>query len=153
LRKNNFQEDKIIYELTEDVNEIVVNDPIEIIPVNEIDGTDIKKSGFDNYEKQKKGEKIFTDEKNVDPTPLNSSIADGLSRRTDSRKIKLKEFNYNFSKAKRMSDMENEPAFKRAGVELKKSTSTDKSRTIVSEDSEGEINLRTNNSFLHDNVD
>tara|TARA_Y200000002_G_scaffold88100_3_gene70392 strand:+ start:2053 stop:3834 length:1782 start_codon:yes stop_codon:yes gene_type:complete len=153
LRKNNYKEDKIIYELTEDVNEIVVNDPIEIIPVNEIDGTDIKKSGFDNYEKQKKGEKIFTDEKNVDPTPLNSSIADGLSRRTDSRKIKLKEFNYNFSKAKRMSDMENEPAFKRAGVELKKSTSTDKSRTTVSEDSEGEINLRTNNSFLHDNVD
>ena len=153
LRKNNYKEDKIIYELTEDVNEIVVNDPIEIIPVNEIDGTDIKKSGFDNYEKQKKGEKIFTDEKNVDPTPLNSSIADGLSRRTDSRKIKLKEFNYNFSKAKRMSDMENEPAFKRAGVELKKSTSTEKSRTTVSEDSEGEINLRTNNSFLHDNVD
>ena len=153
LRKNNYKEDKIIYELTEDVNEIVVNDPIEIIPVNEIDGTDIKKSGFDNYEKQKKGEKIFTDEKNIDPTPLNSSIADGLSRRTDSRKIKLKEFNYNFSKAKRMSDMENEPAFKRAGVELKKSTSTDKSRTTVSEDSEGEINLRTNNSFLHDNVD
>ena len=153
LSKNNYKEDKIIYELTEDVNEIVVNDPIEIIPVNEIDGTDIKKSGFDNYEKQKKGEKIFTDEKNVDPTPLNSSIADGLSRRTDSRKIKLKEFNYNFSKAKRMSDMENEPAFKRAGVELKKSTSKDKSRTTVSEDSEGEINLRTNNSFLHDNVD
>ena len=153
MRKNNYKDDKIIYELTEDVNEIVVNDPIEIIPVNEIDGTDIKKSGFDNYEKQKKGEKIFTAEKNVDPTPLNSSIADGLSRRTDSRKIKLKEFNYNFSKAKRMSDMENEPAFKRAGVELKKSTSTDKSRTTVSEDSEGEINLRTNNSFLHDNVD
>ena len=153
LRKNNHKEDKIIYELTEDVNDIVVNDPIEIIPVNEVDGTDIKKSGFDNYEKHKKEEKIFYDEKNVDPTPLNSSIADGLSRRTDSRKIKLKEFNYNFSKAKRMSDMENEPAFKRAGVKLKKSTSTDKSRTSVSEDSEGEINLRTNNSFLHDNVD
>jgi cell division protein FtsZ len=27
------------------------------------------------------------------------------------------------------------------------------SRTSVSEDSNGEINLRTNNSFLHDNVD
>ena len=49
--------------------------------------------------------------------------------------------------------MENEPAFKRAGVDLNEFESTKASRTSVSEDSNGEINLRTNNSFLHDNVD
>ena len=153
LMKNNFNEKKIIYELNEDVSEIVVNDPIEIIAVNEVDGTDIKKSGFDNYDEQKIEITNNSYEKNIESTPLNSSIADGLSRRTDFRKIKLKEFNYNFSKAKRISDMEKEPAFKRVGVKLKKSNSTEKSRTILGEESEGEINLRTNNSFLHDNVD
>ena len=153
LMKNNFNEKKIIYELNEDVNDIVVNDPIEIIAVNEVDGTDIKKSGFDSYDEQKIEITNNSYEKNIESSPLNSSIADGLSRRTDFRKIKLKEFNYNFSKAKRISDMENEPAFKRAGVKLKKSNSKDKSRSTLSEDSEGDINLRTNNSFLHDNVD
>ena len=29
--------------------------------------------------------------------PLNSSISDGLSKRTEERKIKLKEYNYNFA--------------------------------------------------------
>jgi len=153
LMKNNFNEKKIIYELNEDVNDIVVNDPIEIIAVNEVDGTDIKKSGFDSYDEQKIEITNNFYEKNIESTPLNSSIADGLSRRTDFRKIKLKEFNYNFSKAKKISDMEKEPAFKRTGVKLKKSNSKDKSRITLNEDSEGEINLRTNNSFLHDNFD
>ena len=49
--------------------------------------------------------------------------------------------------------MENEPAFKRAGVSLGNVDQFKSSRTVVSEDSNGEINLRTNNSFLHDNVD
>jgi cell division protein FtsZ len=58
----------------------------------------------------------INDEKEIILNPLNSSIADGLSRRTEERKIKLKEFNYNFNKAKNLINMENEPAFKRAGI-------------------------------------
>ena len=49
--------------------------------------------------------------------------------------------------------MEKEPAFKRAGVNLEDAELVKASRTSVSEDTNGEINLRTNNSFLHDNVD
>jgi cell division protein FtsZ len=85
--------------------------------------------------------------------PMNSSIAEGLAKRTEDRKIKLKEYNYNFNKAKRISEMEKEPAFKRAGVNLEDAELVKASRTSVSEDTNGEINLRTNNSFLHDNVD
>ena len=85
--------------------------------------------------------------------PINCSISEGLAKRTQARKIKLKEYNYNFSKVKRISEMENEPAFKRAGVNLEDIESVKTSRTSVSEDTNGEINLRTNNSFLHDNVD
>jgi len=154
LNKNKDITDKIIHELVEDVNEIIVNDPIHIIPVSEVDGSDTKKSGFDNYTKSK----VETDSSKIKENkkvlnPLNSSIADGLAKRTEARKIKLKEYNYNFSKAKRISEMEKEPAFKRAGIDLDDVDTVKASRTSISEDSNGETNLRTNNSFLHDNVD
>ena len=154
LNKNKDISDKIIHELVEDVNEIIVNDPIHIIPVSEVDGSDTKKSGFDDYTKLKAdtdSSKIKENKKVLNP--LNSSIADGLAKRTEARKIKLKEYNYNFSKAKRISEMEKEPAFKRAGIDLEDVDAVKASRTSISEDSNGETNLRTNNSFLHDNVD
>ena len=154
LNKNKDISDKIIHELVEDVNEIIVNDPIHIIPVSEVDGSDTKKSGFDDYTKlnaDTDSSKIKENKKVLNP--LNSSIADGLAKRTEARKIKLKEYNYNFSKAKRISEMEKEPAFKRAGIDLEDVDSVKTSRTSISEDSNGETNLRTNNSFLHDNVD
>jgi cell division protein FtsZ len=154
LNKHKDITDKIVHELVEDVNEIIVNDPIHIIPVSEVDGSDTKKSGFDDYTKLKAetvSSQIKENKKVLNP--LNSSIADGLAKRTEARKIKLKEYNYNFSKAKRISEMEKEPAFKRAGIDLDDVDSVKVSRTNISEDSNGETNLRTNNSFLHDNVD
>ena len=154
IAKNNDYSDKIVHELVEDVNEIIVNDPIHIIPVNQVDGSEIKKSGIDDYSKLKETNE-FSDLKESKRVinPINSSIADGLAKRTEDRKIKLKEYNYNFNKAKRISEMEKEPAFKRAGVNLEDAALEKASRTSVSEDTNGEINLRTNNSFLHDNVD
>ena len=154
IKNNKDYSDKIVHELIEDVNEIIVNDPIHIIPVSEVDGSEIKKSGVDDYSKSKEETNSSNlKENNKVFNPINSSIAEGLAKRTEDRKIKLKEYNYNFSKAKRISDMEKEPAFKRAGVSLEDVESVKASRTSVSEDSNGEINLRTNNSFLHDNVD
>ena len=154
IKNNKDYSDKIVHELIEDVNEIIVNDPIHIIPVSEVDGSEIKKSGVDDYSKLKEETNSSNlKENNKVFNPINSSIAEGLAKRTEDRKIKLKEYNYNFSKAKRISDMEKEPAFKRAGVSLEDVESVKTSRTSISEDSNGEINLRTNNSFLHDNVD
>jgi len=154
ITNNKDYSDKIVHELIEDVNEIIVNDPVHIIPVSEVDGSEIKKSGVDDYSKSKEETNSSNlKENNKVFNPINSSIAEGLAKRTEDRKIKLKEYNYNFSKAKRISDMEKEPAFKRAGVSLEDVESVKASRTSVSEDSNGEINLRTNNSFLHDNVD
>ena len=154
IAKNNDYSEKIVHELIEDVNEIIVNDPIHIIPVNQVDGSEIKKSGIDDYSKLKETNE-FSDLKESKRVinPINSSIADGLAKRTEDRKIKLKEYNYNFNKAKRISEMEKEPAFKRAGLNLEDTELVKASRTSVSEDTNGEINLRTNNSFLHDNVD
>ena len=158
LKKHIIDSDKIIHELIEDVNEIEVNSPVHIIPVTEVNGINANKSGIDDYEIDIKSVEpsslnLNIDNKEMVLNPLNSSIADGLSKRTEERKIKLKEYNYNFTKANNIKSMENEPAFKRAGVSLDDIDQFKPSRSVVSEDSNGEINLRTNNSFLHDNVD
>jgi len=147
LKKQNIDSDKIIHELIEDINEIEVNNPIHIIPVTEVTATKANKSSFDDYvpKPNDKATININDEKEITLNPLNSSIADGLSRRTEERKIKLKEFNYNFNKAKNLINMENEPAFKRAGINF---DSVEKIK-----DSNGEINLQIDKSFLHDNVD
>ena len=158
LKKQTIESDKIVHELIEDVNEIEVVNPVHIIPVTEISGINANKSGVDDYEIINKTveplvSEIKTDNSEVVLNPLNSSIADGLSKRTEERKIKLKQYNYNFTKANNIKSMENEPAFKRAGVSLDSIDQFKSSRSVISEDSNGEINLRTNNSFLHDNVD
>ena len=147
LKKQNIDSNKIIHELIEDINEIEVNNPIHIIPVTEVTATKANKSSFDDYvpKSNDKATINVNDEKEIALNPLNSSIADGLSRRTEERKIKLKEFNYNFNKAKNLINMENEPAFKRAGINF------DDVEKI--KDSNGEINLQIDKSFLHDNVD
>ena len=158
LKKHIIDSDKIIHELIEDVNEIEVNSPVHIIPVTEVNGINANKSGIDDYEIDIKSVEpsslnLNIDNKEMVLNPLNSSIADGLSKRTEERKIKLKEYNYNFTKANNIKSMENEPAFKRAGVSLDDIDQFKPSRSFISEDSNAEINLRTNNSFLHDNVD
>ena len=147
LKKQNIDSNKIIHELIEDINEIEVNNPIHIIPVTEVTAIKANKSSFDDYvpKSNDKATINVNDEKEIILNPLNSSIADGLSRRTEERKIKLKEFNYNFNKAKNLINMENEPAFKRAGINF------DDVEKI--KDSNGEINLQIDKSFLHDNVD
>ena len=158
LKKQIIESDKIVHELIEDINEIEVVNPVHIIPVTEVNGINANKSGIDDYEIINKtveplASEVKNDNNEVVLNPLNSSIADGLSKRTEERKMKLKQYNYNFTKANNIKSMENEPAFKRAGVSLDSIDQFKSSRTVISEDSNGEINLRTSNSFLHDNVD
>jgi cell division protein FtsZ len=78
-----------------------------------------------------------------------------LKTTADQRKSKLKKFNYNFRNASQnIEDIEKEPAYKRQGVELNnRPGESNKTRLTVSSDENDEIQLRSNNSFLHDNVD
>ena len=155
LKKQNIDSNKIIHELIEDINEIEVNNPIHIIPVTEVTATKANKSSFDDYvpKSNDKATINVNDEKEIILNPLNSSIADGLSRRTEERKIKLKEYNYNFNKAKNLRNMENEPAFKRAGINFDNVEKIKASSNSFVKDSNREINLQIDKSFLHDNVD
>jgi len=87
--------------------------------------------------------------------PINSPISDMLKERAAERRRKMKDFNYKFNNAK-IDDIEKVPAYKRQGVDLKEvqhSSETDISRTSIGLDDNDEIQLRSNNSFLHDNVD
>lgn len=88
--------------------------------------------------------------------PMNSPIDELLRERADERRRKLKNFNYKFrNSASGVDEIEKEPAYKRQGIDLSTNPRPESrvSRTSLGEDSNDEIQLRSNNSFLHDNVD
>jgi len=172
------QEDAIVkFDLTDDVSAIEVNDHVEVIPVTEVSDTGVKRYSLDDYmDEESASEKnipqaaedgIVFEKKTVESPaeetpsaesidPLNSTIEESLKSRTDERKRKLKEFNYKFNNnANRIEDIEKQPAYKRAGIELNDNKPTDSkaSRTSLGTDSNDDMQLRSNNSFLHDNVD
>ena len=87
--------------------------------------------------------------------PLNSPIADLQLQRSKERRLKMKEFNYKFNNSK-IDEIEKEPAYKRLGIDLDEvnhSSENNESRLTLNLDENEDIQLRTNNSFLHDNVD
>ena len=83
------------------------------------------------------------------------TIEETLKLRADERRRKLKDFNYKFhNNPSRMDELEKEPAYKRAGVDLSSAKMTNNtSRTSLGIDSNNDTQLRSNNSYLHDNVD
>ncbi len=88
-------------------------------------------------------------------SPLSLTIAQ-LQERAEERRQKMKGFNYKFTDQvnKNIDEIEKQPAYKRLGVDLNDSNATkSKTKTALSKDSDDDIQLRSNNSFLHDNVD
>ncbi|HLW62933.1 MAG TPA: cell division protein FtsZ [Flavobacterium sp.] len=87
-------------------------------------------------------------------SPTENSINEILRNRAEERKRKMKEFNHKFNATNsQLHDLEKEPAYKRMGVDLTQNQESNVSRTSLSSDRNNEIQLRSNNSFLHDNVD
>lgn len=165
------------------LNDIQVNDHVELITVTETneEGSDIRYALDDYIEAESsmnvsqpvvdkvveevQEEVVFERkviEEDVIEAPLEEDLEDTelpiseiLKQRTAERRRKMKDFNYKFNTAK-IDDIEKVPAYKRQGVNLdesKHSSETDISRTSVGLDDNDDIQLRTNNSFLHDNVD
>jgi cell division protein FtsZ len=93
---------------------------------------------------------------NINETsPMEMSIEESLRHRAEERRRKMKEFNYKFqNSASRVDEIEREPAYKRMGLDISNSNiEHNKSRMSIGTDSNDDIQLRSNNSFLHDNVD
>ncbi len=165
-----------------DLNSIEVKDHVEIVPITEVSGGGVKRYSLDDYQEvenhlnkakpSKKNEieeeeDIVFEKKTVsapevpnteigeDEDPINSPISKLLSDRSEERKRKMKEFNYKFKNSpSRIDEIEKQPAYKRMGIDLndKSENETNMSRTSINTDDD-EIELRRNNSFLHDNVD
>lgn len=179
-------ESKIVFDLSEAaVNEIVVNEPVQFVPMTELNEEGIIKYSLEEYMELENDllnskpaaaativEEPIAAELNItmkveetekpasvvsqfeDISPVEMTIEETLKHRADDRRRKLKEFNYKFhNNPSKIEEMEKEPAYKRLGVDLSQNTQDTNSRMSIGTDSNDDTQLRSNNSFLHDNVD
>lgn len=178
--QKNFNEDenRILFALEDEVKDLKVKDHIEIITVTEANESGEKRYALDDFTSYEssmnktKTKTIDIDEEIVfekkvmasntaenlergEIDPMNSPISDLLKERADERRRKMKDFNHKFNSAK-VDEFERIPAYKRQGVNLDEtyhSSETKTSRMSVGKDDNDDVQLRSNNSFLHDNVD
>ena len=171
-----------VFTLEDNVNEIEVKDYIELIPVTEANEDGEMRYALDDHiileqtDKSYEGgkleapveieeemvftkvtikERVVTSIPEEKQDPFNSPISKTLIDRADERRQKMKAFNYKFNTSK-IEEIEKEPAYKRQGVSLddvEHSSETHASRTTIGLDDNEEVQLRSNNSYLHDNVD
>ena len=175
-------ENKILFELTNETRNIVVNQAVEMVPITELNENGIIKYSLEEYMEVendfltskpvasiaaepiaeelnltiKKVEEVSNFSASYEEvSPIDMSIEDTLKLRADERRRKLKDFNYKFhNNPSRMDELEKEPAYKRSGVDLSNARfNNNVSRTSIGTDSNNDPQLRSNNSFLHDNVD
>ena len=90
-----------------------------------------------------------------DQTPFDKTIIETASLENKKRMVHLKEFNYSFkNNLSNIDELEKEPAYKRYGLNIDESESSHNLPKIVIETDENDsVKLKSNNSFLHDNVD
>lgn len=166
--------------IVKSISDIQVHDPIEVRPQEEVAQEGVTRYSLEDYEaveshlnqarpQLESGDDqeivfetrtIETEEEELPDDevadPLNTPIAKLLRDRTEERKRKMKEFNYKFrNSASKIDEIEKQPAYKRMGIELDEvdQEDTSLSRTSINIDDDDQIDLRSNNSFLHDNVD
>ena len=85
-------------------------------------------------------------------SPLDLTIVE-LQKRAQERREKMKGFNYKFNDqlSKNIDEIERQPAYKRQGLDLSVNAPISKVKTAIQT---GEnLDFKSNNSFLHDNVD
>ncbi len=173
------REERAIFDLTNETKDIEVNKPVQVFPITEVNESGVVRYSLEEYmevennlleskptnklaeperEELKITMKVNNDSQfdnnyeSIAPTEM--PIEEALKIRADERRRKLKEFNYKFhNNPSRVDEYEKEPAYKRFGVDLSTPNYNNKSRTSLGTDSNDDIQLRSNNSFLHDNVD
>jgi cell division protein FtsZ len=178
-------ENQIVFNLTEETKQIEVKDPINVVPVTELNENGMIKYSLEDYlEKEKeltatvKTEEVkgivdeelnfsfknlatkttettkTTNSSNENASPVDLSIEE-LKSRTEERKRKMKDFNYKFNNSTaHIDEIEKEPAYKRMGIDINEQLASNApSRLSLGTDSNDDVQIRSNNSFLHDNVD
>jgi len=174
-------EEKILFELTNETRNIEVNEPVQFVPVTELTDKGIIRYSLEEFTELENilseakpsstVEEVIHEELNItmkrvdtfenktstfeNISPMEMTIEETLKFRADERRKKLKEFNYKFhNNISKIDELEREPAYKRLGIDLSSSQTTNtNSRISVGTDSNDDLQLRSNNSYLHDNVD
>ncbi len=175
------EENKVMFELTNETCEIKVNEAVQFVPVTELSENGIIKYSLEEYMEAepdfitkpvaKAPEFVVPAELNItmkhverfdntavdfeDISATEMTIEESLRMRADERRKKLKEFNYKFhNNVSKIDEYEKEPAYKRLGIDISNNQlNTTNSRISVGTDSNNDLQLRSNNSYLHDNVD
>ena len=96
------------------------------------------------------------EQKPIARSTTNSKAIQEQINRAQKRKERLQKFNYRFRNNSGVELAENEPAYKRQGVELndiQHSSDQTFSNLNLSQNQDGDIELKSKNSFLHDNID
>jgi len=90
-----------------------------------------------------------------DTSPFDLSINEIVNPVNEKRKEQLKKFNYTFkNNINRIEEMEKQPAYKRMGFDVDDPQEEGgNSQISLDTDTNQDIQFRSNNSFLHDNVD
>ena len=166
-------------EPSEDVNDIEVVAVEEVIPIRKIQETRYVLEDFDAKPTIGKSSRITGKDTTVaeeeiqfelktaapeakinsiqtiseEVSPLDLTISE-LQKRAEERRKKMKGFNYKFNDQlnKNIDEIERQPAYKRLGLDLSADASISKSKTAIKTD-DSDIDFKSNNSFLHDNVD
>ena len=99
---------------------------------------------------------VYT-KKSYETDSVSQINSDDMSRQLEDRKKILAGLSYRFGNKQNLGELENEPAYKRKGLDLNGeqsfSTMNDNSRYSISDDGTNRPEIKKNNSFLHDNVD
>ena len=142
--------EKIVHNLSEEEEEEVKEDP------SLSEAIDFE---FEVVEKLEETPVLETEEVLTSPhddSPFDKKIKETATKKNEERKEHLKKFNHAFKHSmSKIDEFEKQPAYKRMGLELEQPSSSEsnESRLSVDNDKNDEIQLRSNNSFLHDNVD
>jgi cell division protein FtsZ len=171
-----------IFQLTDETKNIFVNDPVQFVPMTELNESGVVKYSLEEYmDIENKSanatpiavvvEEPIAEELNItvkevemnsnhnpfaeEISPMEMTIEESARIIADERRRKLKEFNYKFhNNPSKVDEYEKEPAYKRSGVDLSTvQQNNSNSRLSFGTDSNNDNQLRSNNSFLHDNVD
>ena len=167
FQKNKISELENNGEINETSNDIELENNAEInetsndIELESLEEINFEVKGFDDdLIKEDIKDKSLEEKNQIEESsiknnnPFETSIDETFSSNPDKKREQLKEFNYKFKhKITRVDDMENEPAYKRMGLDINENIPEGSSRLSLDSDSNEDLQLRANNSFLHDNVD
>ena len=121
----------VVHVLELDENDVEANRPEEIIPE-------------------------LKDEKEVSQTPINHGVtAEQMALRSRERMDRLRDISFKLRTPSGLTDLENEPAYKRRNIDLEEaahSSDSEVAEYTLNEDNDNNLGIKPNN-FLHDNVD